>query len=932
VRLKYSDDEPRDESGKWTDGGGGGGGGGSSKPGGGKVPSGFMKGPVGQFINQHGRAVINKVGHALKENQKELLAAAVTISLYHIAGVDFPLDVHDAIHDNVVHFAEGAKISMAQARDHMQRTVNALVALRGHKSMEDDDPVLDALLKLKSVLDNDELWKAKEDAAMPMKPRKGESQSDFMTRCVPEMIGTGDDKRPQDQAVAICMSTWREEHGESKQDDLQPEDDESYDDFMDRCLDSIDDEDVCDMIWENTRASDSEMVVHKTHSSEVNGMEFVLSDETPDRLDDVIMSNGWLLDNFRKNPVALFGHRSDFIVGKWQNIRVVDNQLKGHLKLAPKGASERIDEIRTLVEADILRAVSVGFKAVSHEPRKDSHGVTYTKSDLVEVSLVAVPANPNALAVAKSLKISNSTLSMVFGEHASSTVRRDAMRGENADKRRVARSIGEHAEPRQIEHRKGQPMLLSQRIQEAEKRHLALQEQLEKHLVNVDDDNPNEEDMIKTEDLTAKIEMSSRNIGNLKAIEKQNGSAAEDAERPPGNDLALSRRKDVIRLPDGLTLKRAKKPEPLDYFFRAAVVRAKSRADGHTIDDTRRKIYGDDEATRAVCDLVLKAASAPALTGVAGWAQELVQTVWASFMEVLYPMSVYPKLAAKGLSLTFGPAGKIVIPTRNLTPAISGSFVGEGQPIPVRQGAFASQTVVPKKMAVITTWTHEMDEHSTPAIEGLLRAAILEDTAIAMDTLLLDTNAATSVRPPGLRSYQTALTANAATGVGAGYVNFTADYMALYGQLLTLTNGNVRSPTLIVNPQQGLSLSMLQPAAAAAPLYPFMGMVDAGRVLKADLIESSTVPAGTAIMVDAADFVAVGQEGPRLEISDQATLHMEDTTPLDIVSGTGTVGTPAWPTKSMWQTDSLALRLIMFVNWIMRRPVSSWMTGVVWKG
>jgi len=47
---------------------------------------------------------------------------------------------------------------------------------------------------------------------MPIKPRKGESQSDWMSRCVPEMIGDG--KREQDQAVAACLSIWREDKGE----------------------------------------------------------------------------------------------------------------------------------------------------------------------------------------------------------------------------------------------------------------------------------------------------------------------------------------------------------------------------------------------------------------------------------------------------------------------------------------------------------------------------------------------------------------------------------------------------------------------------------------------------------------------------------------------------------------------------------------------
>jgi hypothetical protein len=148
---------------------------------------------------------------------------------------------------------------------------------------------------------------------------------------------------------------------------------------------------------------------------------------------------------------------------------------------------------------------------------------------------------------------------------------------------------------------------------------------------------------------------------------------------------------------------------------------------------------------------------------------------------------------------------------------------------------------------------------------------------------------------------------------------------------LSLTNGNVRKPVMLANPIDVLSLSLLQPPAAAAPLMPFLDMVENGRILKAGLIESATVPSGVAIMVDAADFTSAGAEGPRMEISDQATLHMEDTTPADIVSGAAP-GTPATPVKSMWQTDSLALRLIMMMNWIMRRPVVAWTSSTKWGG
>lgn len=42
---------------------------------------------------------------------------------------------------------------------------------------------------------------------MPVKPGKNETQEQFIARCVGEEIRAG---HPQDQAVAICYSKWKE--------------------------------------------------------------------------------------------------------------------------------------------------------------------------------------------------------------------------------------------------------------------------------------------------------------------------------------------------------------------------------------------------------------------------------------------------------------------------------------------------------------------------------------------------------------------------------------------------------------------------------------------------------------------------------------------------------------------------------------------------
>ena len=166
---------------------------------------------------------------------------------------------------------------------------------------------------------------------------------------------------------------------------------------------------------------------------------------------------------------------------------------------------------------------------------------------------------------------------------------------------------------------------------------------------------------------------------------------------------------------------------------------------------------------------------------------ELAQTIYADFMALLMPNERLSAARQLGLALSFGRAGRIIIPTRSRTPTIAGSFVGEGQPIPVRQGAFTSQTLTPKKMAVITVWTREIDEHSIPAIEGLLRQAVQEDTAVALDSILLDTNPATTVRPAGLFNGITPITA----ATGGGFTALVADIKAITANILALTQGHM---------------------------------------------------------------------------------------------------------------------------------------------
>lgn len=146
---------------------------------------------------------------------------------------------------------------------------------------------------------------------------------------------------------------------------------------------------------------------------------FVASDESVDRYGDIIRAAGWQLDHFRSNPVLLFGHQSEQTpVGVVDNIEVEGTSLMADVRFRPEGDSPRSDDVWNCVRGGFLRAVSVGFMPTK-EPNlmwKDGDeesgivtGFEFVEQELFELSVVPVPANPQALAVARSMGISPET-------------------------------------------------------------------------------------------------------------------------------------------------------------------------------------------------------------------------------------------------------------------------------------------------------------------------------------------------------------------------------------------------------------------------------------------------------------------------------------------------------------------------------------------
>jgi hypothetical protein len=227
-------------------------------------------------------------------------------------------------------------------------------------------------------------------------------------------------------------------------------------------------------------------------------------------------------------------------------------------------------------------------------------------------------------------------------------------------------------------------------------------------------------------------------------------------------------------------------------------------------------------------------------------------------------------------------------------------------------------------MAVISSFTREMDLHSTPSIETVVRQAMNEDTARAIDAALVGTTAADTVRPAGLQAAANSPVSVAVSTATASYDKMVADLKGLISAIVN--NGGGETLVLLINPADALSLQWVTIADGS---FPF-DSVQNGNLRGLRVLQSSTVTVKQPIMVDANEFASVTSDSPEFDVSDQATIHEEDTTPLQIATGAQGSGVLATPTRSLWQTYSAAIRMILPMNWAMRRTgMVSFMAGPI---
>ena len=338
-----------------------------------------------------------------------------------------------------------------------------------------------------------------------------------------------------------------------------------------------------------------------------------------------------------------------------------------------------------------------------------------------------------------------------------------------------------------------------------------------------------------------------------------------------------------------------KKLRPAVYFFRCCAATLRAHVSRTSPEAAAHDLFGRD----IVSEILLKAASNPATIATSAWAGALAATAIEDVVMQISSVSAAAALFQRGLRLDFSNYGYIKAPGRIVDGSDGGSWIAEGAPVTVRAQRITSGALLePHKLMVIAAFSAEIIAQSN--IEAVSREIVSEGLARKLDATVFDANAGDSSRPAGLRYGVAGSTPTAGGGVAA----LEGDLKQLMAALVTAGAG--RDPVLVVNPVQALALTLL-----ASPKFDM------------PVLRSSDVPVGTVIMIEASSLASAFGGAPEFEVAPYPLLTMEDTSPpADPMTGS--------PTKSMFQTDSLGLRVRLRCSWGLRAPQLAWLAGATW--
>ncbi len=640
-------------------------------------------------------------------------------------------------------------------------------------------------------------------------------------------------------------------------------------------------------------------VWYQLHTKAVDGDQRVISgiatNAEPDRVGDIVEPKGV---KFQNPMPLLLHHRHDLPVGTATFGRPTPEGIPFTASFPdiPEAGSlkDRVTEAWHSVKAGLIRAVSIGFRANAEDMELlKSGGWRFLKSEVLELSLVTIPANAGA--VITSIKSFDAPYLAATGN------------GQGPEPKKTPGASGTPV-VRLLPTRQEQIMkTLAEQIAAFKSTRDAKYNELNTLVTKSGEagETPNAADSESCDTLEAEVSTLDKHIKRLEGVQELQKSAAVTVNG--ADPLAAS----AVRGGQApiASVRVTSNEEPGIGFARAVLCKTASFLSQGTYSplDFAKAKYPDNDRLQTYLKATIPGGTTTGVT----WAAPFMDPTNLSneFIDFLRPMTIIGKLGPRLRQVPFN--------VRILTQSSGGDsyWVGEGAPKPVTKFDFAAITHLYHKVASITVITEELARFSSPSAERIVRDSLAQAQTARVDIDLLDptTSAVSGVNPASLTYGVTPRTPSGVTSDSA-----RADIAGLIKAYLD-DNQNVSSLVLVMPASLALSLSVMVNSLGQAE-FPGISM-DGGTLMGIPVITSQYVAnqsgAGNLVVAVNAQDILLSDDGQvTVDASREASIQMLDNPTTSSATGTATTSV------SMWQTNSIALRAERYITWSKARSTA----------
>lgn len=565
---------------------------------------------------------------------------------------------------------------------------------------------------------------------------------------------------------------------------------------------------------------------------------------------------------------------------------------------------DRVDEAYQSAKHNLVSAVSIGFKPLSGgtEPIKGG-GTRFTKSEILELSMVTIPANASAtIHTVKSIDTEQRAMSSdpPLESKPPPTEVGTVTKTQPAKAGFLLPLIS------------GKKMNISEQIKSFENKRAANAERMNAIMSKSAEEARTLDDAEELEysDLATNIKQVDDHLVRLRGHE-----AAVLAKAVAVNDDAGKSDKVASDVRDrGYVTVKSNVPKGRAF---TRMVKALAMSGGNKFEASQIAKQWNDSTPEVAS--VLTAVSQGMEIKAAVAAGTTVDSTWAG------PLAAYTNLASEFIGL-LRPAtiiGRIPgfthvpflvkIPVQNSGSTVG--WVGEGAPKPVGSLGFGSISMAITKAAGIVVITDELARNSTPSAEALVQSDLIAQMAQFLDDAFINpAHAAVSgVNPAAVTNGVTPVAASGTTQAA-----FLTDYKKLVGAYVA-ANMSLAGAVWVMTEVQATALSlMLNPLGQ--PAFPNIN-ANGGTLVGLPVIVSQSVPSTTAgspavttapiVLIKASDVLVADDGGVAIDVSREASLQMN--------SAPDNPATAATVFTSLWQQNLIGIRAERYINWLKRR-------------